>query len=64
MSNNEVFSFIKEHYIFLSFLLVVILIIVCETVDSIVGSIADAFSNKSKSNQNAGSEDKEDKKGN
>lgn len=62
--SNEMFSFIKEHYIFLSFLLVVILIIVCGTVDSIVGSIADAFNGKLKSNQNGNSEDKEDKKGN
>lgn len=62
MSNNEVFSFIKAHYIFLSFLLVVILIIVCGTVDSIVGSIADAFNGKLKSNQNGNSEDEKENK--
>lgn len=55
--SNEVFLFLKEHYIFFSFLLIVILIIFCATVDSIVERISNVFSSR-KVNENKKDEEK------
>lgn len=46
--SNETFLFLKEHYLFFSFLFIVVLIILCATVDSIVERISNAFSGQTK----------------
>jgi len=56
--SNETFLFLNEHYVFCSFLFLIVLIILCATVDSIVERISNAFSGGRKVNENKKDEEK------